>query len=600
MKKNNKFRIFGITVVAVAALAAGFGGWYFMAGSNNYKNVFYPGTTLNDMNIEGMSVSELEEQLKKSAKDYELVVDFKNEQLTIKGSDIQMAYNEASDLQALKDRQNEHKLKETDQKDLALTVNNLFTYNEERVKQELAQCSAMDTTKMIAPENAQLVYDAGKNVFSLRNGEQGTTLDEGEVTAAVEDAIEENVSKLDVEAKGLYQQPVLSEDSENANKILQQANAYLQVELKYPFKKNGEKKEEVINHEQISQWVYIDEDGTLQIDHDKVQEWVNGISEKYSSKKMNMDFTTTSGSVISLNVPVSGETLDTSALFEDVLQCLTDEVSGEREVPYTESASGIKKNFGGNYVEVDLTNQKLYLYKNSELIMSSNIVSGSVSQTHMTPTGVYQVYSMEKNTVLRGADYASPVSFWMPFNGGVGFHDATWRSSFGGTIYQYNGSHGCINMPYEMQKHSIIISVQVIMLSCTAVSLMCLDRHPEAVHLAARIQRQRQSKRLRQRRKQRKSRKLRRRQQKQKHQRQVRQRQVRQRQVRQRRTHLRQVRQRQVHLRQVHRQRTRQRQVRRQPAHRRRQHLQLKPVRHPGQWNSRECDNGMKGRLNGK
>ena len=59
---------------------------------------------------------------------------------------------------------------------------------------------------------------------------------------------------------------------------------------------------------------------------------------------------------------------------------------------------------------------------------------------------------MEKNTVLRGADYASPVSFWMPFNGGVGFHDAPWRSSFGGTIYQYNGSHGCINMPYEKAK----------------------------------------------------------------------------------------------------------------------------------------------------
>ena len=42
MMKNKKFRIFGITVVAVAALTAGFGGWYFVAGSNNYKNVFYP------------------------------------------------------------------------------------------------------------------------------------------------------------------------------------------------------------------------------------------------------------------------------------------------------------------------------------------------------------------------------------------------------------------------------------------------------------------------------------------------------------------------------------------------------------------------------
>ena len=143
-------------------------------------------------------------------------------------------------------------------------------------------------------------------------------------------------------------------------------------------------------------------------------------------------------------------------------------------------------------------------------------------------------------------------------------------------------------------KHSIIISVQVIMLSCTAVSLMCLDRHPEAVHLAARIQRNRRGKRLRQRRKQRQSKKLRQRQQKQRHLRQVR---LRQRHLRQ--VHLRQVRLRRTHLRQVHRQRTRLRQVhlrqvRRQPAHRRRQHLQLKPVRHPGQWNSRDCDNGMK------
>ena len=31
----------------------------------------------------------------------------------------------------------------------------------------------------------------------------------------------------------------------------------------------------------------------------------------------------------------------------------------------------------------------------------------------------------------------------------IGMHDATWRSSFGGTIYKTKGSHGCINMPYE-------------------------------------------------------------------------------------------------------------------------------------------------------
>ena len=36
----------------------------------------------------------------------------------------------------------------------------------------------------------------------------------------------------------------------------------------------------------------------------------------------------------------------------------------------------------------------------------------------------------------------------MPFYGGVGIHDAdSWRSVYGGTIYQYGGSHGCINTP---------------------------------------------------------------------------------------------------------------------------------------------------------
>ena len=48
-----------------------------------------------------------------------------------------------------------------------------------------------------------------------------------------------------------------------------------------------------------------------------------------------------------------------------------------------------------------------------------------------------------------GGSYSSHVSFWMPFNGGQGLHDATWRSSFGGSIYRGSGSHGCVNCPYS-------------------------------------------------------------------------------------------------------------------------------------------------------
>ena len=42
------------------------------------------------------------------------------------------------------------------------------------------------------------------------------------------------------------------------------------------------------------------------------------------------------------------------------------------------------------------------------------------------------------------------MNYWMPFLGNAyGLHDASWRSRFGGSIYSYAGSHGCINLPRE-------------------------------------------------------------------------------------------------------------------------------------------------------
>jgi lipoprotein-anchoring transpeptidase ErfK/SrfK len=103
-------------------------------------------------------------------------------------------------------------------------------------------------------------------------------------------------------------------------------------------------------------------------------------------------------------------------------------------------------------VEVDMTNQHLYLYQNGTVELESDFVSGNMSKGYNTPAGVFGLTYKTKNAVLRGADYATPVNYWMPFNGNVGMHDATWRSSFGGNIYLTSGSHGCINLPLDKAK----------------------------------------------------------------------------------------------------------------------------------------------------
>jgi lipoprotein-anchoring transpeptidase ErfK/SrfK len=79
-------------------------------------------------------------------------------------------------------------------------------------------------------------------------------------------------------------------------------------------------------------------------------------------------------------------------------------------------------------------------------------VTGNLSKKHYTRKGVFNLTYKTKNVTLRGPGYASFVSYWMPFDGGIGLHDATWRDEFGGDIYKTNGSHGCVNLPYEVAK----------------------------------------------------------------------------------------------------------------------------------------------------
>ena len=104
-----------------------------------------------------------------------------------------------------------------------------------------------------------------------------------------------------------------------------------------------------------------------------------------------------------------------------------------------------------DFILVEIENQKAYLYKGGDLVAFSDVVTGLLGSRD-TPKGVFSIYNMMEKETLRGADYETPVNFWMPFYGGCGFHSAEWRWAFGGNIYTYDGSHGCVNCPYDFAK----------------------------------------------------------------------------------------------------------------------------------------------------
>ncbi len=102
---------------------------------------------------------------------------------------------------------------------------------------------------------------------------------------------------------------------------------------------------------------------------------------------------------------------------------------------------------GGNYVDVNKTTQTLTLFTNGQAVYAAPVVTGKVSAGHDTPEGLFSVQYKQLNRTLKGEDYESFVHYWMRIVNNVGIHDASWRSNFGGQIYQTNGSHGCINVP---------------------------------------------------------------------------------------------------------------------------------------------------------
>ena len=107
---------------------------------------------------------------------------------------------------------------------------------------------------------------------------------------------------------------------------------------------------------------------------------------------------------------------------------------------------------GNSYVEVDLDNQHVYVYKDGNLVTETDCVSGKAVNGNSTPEGTYGITYKERDAELVGENYTSPVNYWMPFNGNVGLHDATWRKEFGGSIYINSGSHGCVNLPLDKAK----------------------------------------------------------------------------------------------------------------------------------------------------
>ncbi|MBQ1280695.1 MAG: L,D-transpeptidase family protein, partial [Oscillospiraceae bacterium] len=402
--------------------------------------VFPDGVIICGVDVAGMTAEEAKAAVESSSASYVLTLAIGEEEIAVTGEEMELVCGETDYEMVL-----ESCLEDEAKRDIIIA--DLITYSEESFANALTEKAGGEE----GAKNAYIEYDEEKQEFVVVPEELGEGINAEAVLAAVKevDAIARMLPVLEIEPEVAYQAAEITEDSPEVQEALEKANAYLDVALTYTYSpKNADPATETIGRELISKWLVVEEDGlTVTIDPGPLNEYVASMDEAHSIASSTSQFKTTGGSYIDIRVPSPGQTVDVDKLYNDIFDCIENLVSGEREAPYVESDEESGENFGGNYVEINLSSQHVWVYSDGECVVSTDIVSGCVNTGHATPTGLYSIQAKETARYLIGPGYKSWVDYWMPFNGGIGLHDAQWRWSFGGSIYLYSGSHGCINMP---------------------------------------------------------------------------------------------------------------------------------------------------------
>ena len=410
-------------------------------------------TKINGTDFSLKSVSQVEAYMKQQVADYVLTLkesDGGSEKIS--GSDISLMYVPGEQLEKLAKKQNNF-----------LWITSLW--NHPKITAEIgveydkdALAKITEGLECLKPENQTVSVDAHpefqNDKFVVVPEVVGTQIDTEKFNEAVTKAINGFKPTLDLFKTGCYILPRFVSDSQEVVAATDAMNSYLGANVTYDFNPATE----VVDASVISQWVTVDADMNVTFNEEAVRAFIQSLADKYDTKGKPRTFTTATGNTVNVTGGSYGWKIDQEAEYNALIANIQNAETVTREPNYASRAASHEGNdVGSTYAEVDLSNQMMYFVQNGQVVLQSGIVTGNPNKGNGTPQGVYSLAYKALDQVLRGTkkpdgtyEYETPVKFWMPFNGGIGFHDATWQSSFGGSRYQTNGSHGCVNLPYDV------------------------------------------------------------------------------------------------------------------------------------------------------
>lgn len=326
-------------------------------------------------------------------------------------------------------------------------VDGLFTVDMEYITELLKSIPSLQNEHMAAPQDAYILWNGID--FEIQEGFSGNLIDFEEALDLVTCKIKNGENFIDFSSITTIQPNITTEDLSNErdwlNKILKSSINYELIDGSIV----------TLDSNIIKNWIYLDENGNFKYDIENgVRQFVESLAIKVNESNSAMHFNASDfeGDVI-INIPqnlrvqldMEKEILNIKSLLGNSTPIYCKPIYDRISLP----------DMLISYVELDISRQHIWFYLNGELLLDTSCVTGNPMYGYDTPQGVFFLLNKDREALLEGnnadgSKYSTKVEYWMRFYQGYGFHDAWWRTTFGGEIYKTNGSHGCVNMPSEI------------------------------------------------------------------------------------------------------------------------------------------------------
>lgn len=450
----------------VAGSLAGAVALAYAVGFAVFSFMFFPNTTAGGNDISMKSTEDVAAMLEQDAANYDFTVEGAGISLSMTAAEAGIAYDTDAVISDLRSQVRAwawpYEVFVMHDYSSCLAVE----YENTALSDALTAAAEEVNATATPPIDATIGYDAETDGFAVVPEQYGTQIDTAKLIEYVAEQNDMLVESIVLGEEVLVEAEIKQDDQRLADAAAR-ANAYMVPRVDFMIA--GEVAVS-LNPESMSTWIVMDDQFQVTLSEELKAAWIEQTVEACTTVGNERVYTRPDGKEVTVSGGDYGWIVDGEAFVKLVEEAVVSGQQGQVDMPVKQEAQawgGIGgADWGKRYVDIDLAEQHARFYDaDGNLIWESDIVSGGPGASRATPSGVWDLNTNNGYAMLVGRnsdgsiDYETPVNYWMPFKGqSIGLHDANWRSTFGGNIYTYNGSHGCVNLPVSKARelHELI------------------------------------------------------------------------------------------------------------------------------------------------